>query len=1091
MTPTHRCLLGGTPQARTRYTLDALARFQAEGGGLAETCWILVENRSEADAWHDALDAESSPVQGVKVMTWFQWSQHWLTQTFALAPVFMPFLVQELGVKDLGVKDLGVHAPSTTESHAWASQRQGWQGLSQEDVQLLLDTYLRRLPDLANDPQYPQWLKRLTHALLHSPHQEAWLTQWHAFNAQNPQNPLPTESAKAFEWFVQISVTQGMLPYSWMTTAGLHLLHYLKAHEAEALRHLMQSVRLAVVADATRLTPQTTAWLPALESNDSTLWILGDDFTFHTPLASNIAETATILPRPPFWDALKETLTRPLHLTYLPDETEEASPQRLSFKSYMQKAWTGESLLLASSLREEEQAYPLSLRERVGVRDTVQIITDEEGDSSDEAHRRAVMSQVVAWLEASEEAVAIVVPSVAEKRLYHALVEQLLHDVGEANLLLDALNAFTDLLVLTLEAPFPPLSAEDLHFNVRMQASWQLNPVWWVQYPEASEGMSTVLNRWWELSQPHRMFERDDFKAWAIALIENIRQMQHQMQDDKAFFEVLQKSLHAFSSFIRTPADEALWVRLERRQRQTQEQLLALLGNNLSQMPNASWGAWWREVLASQAEESSTVLAFWRKRLAVYTIEEAPAQALQRVIIPNLFATERHPKGLDALRADHYEESREAEHSNLSQNDDTASMLTSLHETLEALADLEKWVHQLSGATQVRWILDAQRLQGYSEAQRQVFHRFFDALSRQNSDKSTETKNVDLEDDPLESQATLADRIHALHETLQAETDHYATYGQFNQTPLSPSDISTYLKCPRQLFYNRLKLQTPFNPNASYGTLLHKLFELFHKACNAKQLDFTAKALKAFIRQSLDDASPSTWHPPDGLVKETAFAVYCQQPVMIRQSWLRNFLESIDSLEEQGFFKRVPQQVETEYRLNDAYLPDLSGFSWKMSIDAIFHYQDAIRLVDYKTSRASLTQSKAETREAKLNKVLDGLPPREPGVSGYAADVTDELNWQLPLYIVAYEHQNPQKPPVNEAGLQMCRSTDRVKNGSVFVSLDVARFRETQAAWLENVRQEVLEPLWQERTFVANPQGGHCEWCPYTPICEAVVFSEN
>jgi hypothetical protein len=66
----------------------------------------------------------------------------------------------------------------------------------------------------------------------------------------------------------------------------------------------------------------------------------------------------------------------------------------------------------------------------------------------------------------------------------------------------------------------------------------------------------------------------------------------------------------------------------------------------------------------------------------------------------------------------------------------------------------------------------------------------------------------------------------------------------------------------------------------------------------------------------------------------------------------------------------------------------------------------------------------------------------------------------------------------------MCRSSERVKNGSVFVALDVARFRDKQSEWLKNVKQEVLTPLWQERAFTPNPEGGHCEFCPYTGICE-------
>ncbi|MFN7311222.1 MAG: PD-(D/E)XK nuclease family protein, partial [Vampirovibrionales bacterium] len=105
------------------------------------------------------------------------------------------------------------------------------------------------------------------------------------------------------------------------------------------------------------------------------------------------------------------------------------------------------------------------------------------------------------------------------------------------------------------------------------------------------------------------------------------------------------------------------------------------------------------------------------------------------------------------------------------------------------------------------------------------------------------------------------------------------------------------------------------------------------------------------------------------------------------------------------------------------------------------------------------------------------------------ASVSDYLYWQLPIYIVAYEFAK--SADVTEAGLQMFRSTQENATGSIFVPLDVRRFKDEKDAWLENVHEEVLKPLWEERLFRANPQASYCEWCDYTSICEASTSDEE
>ena len=424
--------------------------------------------------------------------------------------------------------------------------------------------------------------------------------------------------------------------------------------------------------------------------------------------------------------------------------------------------------------------------------------------------------------------------------------------------------------------------------------------------------------------------------------------------------------------------------------------------------------------------------------------------------------------------------------------------------TLNALNELETWVHQLAGVETLYLIMNPEIVQGYNEAQRKIYQSFLGVFFRSNDDATRGTDPEDLElKTPLLSDECLKS-LADLRQGLSQDALAYSSYGELNQTSLSPTDLETYVKCPRQLYYKRFKFSTPFNAKASKGTLVHKVFELYHKACNAGHIGFAYETLNHFMRQCLDVDDVAFWHPPQALLEEPAFNVYVQQPIVVRQAWFKRILEAVQSLQDVGFFEKKPIRVETEFRINEAYLSDLgfslkepsleqmpttASFRWKMFVDAIYHYEDgSIRIVDYKTSKGKFEQKKEESRQSKLNRILEGLPTRDIGSSGYDESVTDYLYWQLPIYIVAYEFVK--SATVNEAGLQMFRSTQENPTGSVFVPLDVLRFKAEKEAWLTNLRDEVLEPLWEERFFKPNPQATYCEWCDYASICEASTTDE-
>jgi hypothetical protein len=1049
---THHAFLGGTPQARTQHVLERLTAWQREQGVLSESCYLVVQHRQQVQAWQ-AFCEQTFPqavrFQGIKVMSWFQWSLNWLNQSIGLVPQVVAHFRHGLGLE-------AACSPPVF-------QQDTWQLLSSTDLLLVLEAYWVNQPSELSPPpaQAVEGFDkaRLLSDLLATKH----LSDWHTLCESHFSELKDAYGlSELYAWFVQHTVAQGMLPYAWVEPLAWATVDFLQRHEAEALHHFCQGIRLLMV-DYTHALPETSrAWMRLLEEEGTTIWSLGDDFSFHKRIAENAfveeGEPASwrALSRPPFWDAVKDTLTLPVGLTFLPDEQPERSepPETCGFKEHIQTRWQASAPLANSKAPHIHAHWVQSL------------------DSLDEAHRVAVAERVLACLENAlacqqPTPLAIVVPTRKEKEQWKTFLSQCLgaREATEEALLWAWLEIGQTFLSVCADFPQRAIEADTCLFNPRHEPMWQVHPRLWVNAPDWADALQGLVNQAWTLIHPNRHFTAEAFQSFLATLSQRLS-----LQAGEAsvsFSAWLWAWLAPFSAVL-TPSVEGVYKRAEALESRLQS------AQGLGSLPLKAWGGWLHSTL--EAQRSLSAPDALSALVAVYTLEEAPAYALHTVIIPQLFQASREERGLKNLLQNHQSESLEA-------------VLTPLTQTFNALNEVETWVHQLAGVKALYFILQPEHLHGYNDAQRQVFQHFFADFFNQGQTPFTAQNKDALEGDtPLLTPQTL-NALSELRDAVGQDALAYPSYGQGGQTPLSPSDLDTYVKCPRQLYYKRFKFSTPFNAKASRGTLVHKMFELFHHACNAKSLSFDSERLTHFVRQCLDVDDPAMWQPPQALLEEPAFNVYVQQPIVVRQSWLRRFLEAVESLQETGYFEKTPVRVDTEFRIK-AKLAELAGFDWKMFIDAIFHYEDgSIRLVDYKTAKGTFEQRKAEGREAKVNRILEGLPQISAGQIAYDASVSDDLYWQLPIYLLAYEALSSQQ--VSEAGLQLFRSIQENQTGSVYVPFDVSRFHAEKARWLENVQEEVLTPLWQERQFRANPQTSYCQWCDYTSICDSSTLQEN
>jgi hypothetical protein len=221
---THHAFLGGTPQARTQHVLERLTAWQREQGVLSESCYLVVQHRQQVQAWQ-AFCEQTFPqavrFQGIKVMSWFQWSLNWLNQSIGLAPQVVAHFRHGLGLE-------AACSPPVF-------QQDTWQLLSSTDLLLVLEAYWVNQPSELSPPpaQAVEGFDkaRLLSDLLATKH----LSDWHTLCESHFSELKDAYGlSELYAWFVQHTVAQGMLPYAWVEPLAWATVDFLQRHEAEA-----------------------------------------------------------------------------------------------------------------------------------------------------------------------------------------------------------------------------------------------------------------------------------------------------------------------------------------------------------------------------------------------------------------------------------------------------------------------------------------------------------------------------------------------------------------------------------------------------------------------------------------------------------------------------------------------------------------------------------------------------------------------------------------------------------------------------------------------------------------------------------------
>lgn len=360
---------------------------------------------------------------------------------------------------------------------------------------------------------------------------------------------------------------------------------------------------------------------------------------------------------------------------------------------------------------------------------------------------------------------------------------------------------------------------------------------------------------------------------------------------------------------------------------------------------------------------------------------------------------------------------------------------------------------------------------------------------------------------------------------------------------LSASSLHRWLTCPRQYFYeNRLRVQRPLETGPDFGNWIHQVFaEWMHRYSLAPDptAHFSSNALLAVGMEALHTPTDAWAYSPWGIVQR-------QTPLTLLD-WQTQWQACVRDLTTQGFFARRPLCMLPEHGISleltppDTLLPALqdalaalsiSGVRVTGRIDALWAFDTSQGIVwwvlDLKTSAATHTSQKSETRQAHLAAALEPLPVLPlsdidalPVLDRAALQTGSALalrQYQLPFYALAVWQDarlqaamasaiekalpatttpSPLTPPVLETlALQYVRTPADSKGiGSIQVALPVERLQQAMPGLLTDLWQHVVLPIAQsdEQSAARAAQsldafpvmpGKACDLCAFALACE-------
>ena len=300
---------------------------------------------------------------------------------------------------------------------------------------------------------------------------------------------------------------------------------------------------------------------------------------------------------------------------------------------------------------------------------------------------------------------------------------------------------------------------------------------------------------------------------------------------------------------------------------------------------------------------------------------------------------------------------------------------------------------------------------------------------------------------------------------------------------LNPSAINTFLNCPRKYYYkNLLNLKEPSAFAASYGSVVHAVFEVMNKRFLNKYTKDTALSLCEVLLNAQENPQAAF---DIGFSQIDVDLVEASSKLALEEM-KNNFKDAIEDYDMSGGFDKPP--VEAVCEKSFAFqLEEIPNIVFNGRIDAVLRDDEGnYKIVDYKTGlnkTNTLSYAISENGVNFLTKTGKEPTNKESLYKAY--------DYQIPLYYLACQNSKDLeefKGKISKLGLVYIRPKSK-DNGcdEDFINAEEIEFHKDKI--LQNLKETVIDKIVNETEF-KPAKSFSCELCGYKFLCDGEDTNE-
>lgn len=299
---------------------------------------------------------------------------------------------------------------------------------------------------------------------------------------------------------------------------------------------------------------------------------------------------------------------------------------------------------------------------------------------------------------------------------------------------------------------------------------------------------------------------------------------------------------------------------------------------------------------------------------------------------------------------------------------------------------------------------------------------------------------------------------------------------------LSPSSISNFQTCPKKFYFsNLLGLKSLSTFSATYGTIVHSIFEVFNK----KYLNSYNKETLLFLSDILFNSNKEPQKALNVGFNQKNISLISATDLLSLEEMKFQFEDALCELEKTSFFKEIPDEVICEKSFKFIH-PSIPNVIFDGRIDAIYKFGNNYKIIDFKTG----------ANKEELSYLISENGVNFKTKTGKETDVEIKQNkyeYQIPLYYFACKYSEDLKEikdNIKVIGLSYIRpkSKDNGVKEDVIVGETIEAYEEKI---IQNLKETIINKIRNKTYYEARPNSIICKNCAFNNLCEFNSEEEN